>query len=224
VLAEGLRGRTTPSRTWLAPLPHQVYLGRSFPSALSYAFDGLYAYNDVEARWDEQNPRRTVGVVLRAEAPIEACLPDEDWVGKMMAAARDGTLYSNAAPRLWDQSPLPTALQDRFAALWNALPPAKTQGWRDERRTTQDTVAAYARIGKATIRNQIQTEAGRARLQGLLPWAPSVAAAEGSVTLNLAWIVRAENVPRMAPDGLNLNATGELVSMPPRARPEKWKK
>ena len=213
VLTEGLRGRTTLSRDWLAPMPHLVYLGRAFASALTYAFDGLYAYDPAQARWVDQNPQRPIGAVLRAGSPLEACLPDEDWVGELMASVRDGTLYSNAGPRLWDGTALPWALQDRVLALHRALPPERTQAWTQEPTARRNDVATWARIGKATIRNQVKTEAGRARLQGLLPWAPSVAASEGSVHVDGAWLVRAERVNEMAPDGVNLDVVGEVVPL-----------
>ncbi len=207
ILSSGLRGRVERGRAYQAPLPGRVYLASGLPEALAYVVGGLVTHDGT--RWSAHGrPGHEPGAVVRASAPLSSCVPDEDWVGELLADVVQKQLWQ-PSPYDFARTKISDATRRDVEILYRCVPEATRDTWyRNRYRYDLDDAAVQSRIGKTAINAALKTKRGREILARLATSAPNVACEQGSVVVEDAHALDLADLQRLAVDGSNLAKVG----------------
>lgn len=194
ILSSRLVGRAERGRGQMAPLPGRSYLTRDLVYALSYVFKGLVEYQD--GVW-KIHGRKEAGAILLVEPSLGGCVPDEDWLGELLISP--------------DLKPLEPALSRLIQAVRASVSSRTSASWASIPNFYRSDYGKWARAGKTAINQLLKTKSGRDILRMLVEWSPSVACEGESVRVVSGWLLRREDVARLAPDGSNLKAVGMQI-------------
>lgn len=212
ILADRLRGRTERGRSFFAPLPGRVYMTQDLGLGLTHAFGALVGINRAKGTIGGfHNYHKKTGVLLQVTAPSTSCVPDEDWLGELLADVARGDLDDRTAYGFARESLSDEGKRGIRRVYW-LVSERTREGWR--RNPFLSDVATWARIGKTAINQLVKTKDGQRALADIFPHSPHAACLDTDVRVLGAWSLTQEAAKRLRPDGSNLAEVGVQMDAP----------
>jgi hypothetical protein len=198
--------RTRPSRSmaYFAPLPGRAYMTASLPEALAYSFGGATGVVDGKIETAGSSPE---GAVVVVEASLADCVPDEDWLGRVVLDQLERRPWTS-----WRGQPVKLRVLSAVNVALDMVPARTLAGWKGYRALRDD--ALEARTGKTMINLLMKTKKGRSMLTRLAELSPNIACLPQAVTVLGAYRVRKDDLGRLKPDGSNLSEALEPIVVP----------
>lgn len=192
ILKDGLKGRESQSKAWLAPLKDRVYLTKDLGEALIYALGAAMVGMEVD---EDMFPG--YGVVLVVVTKSGSFVPDEDWVGQQLTNV---ALEKRNAPGRSTISMSPQIAYKAFRALPSSYQRKLLETFRVEKLWE---VATWARVGKTAINYWMKRKSGERLLKELTKNSPNVAH-KGERMIKQAWVFnKVRDNPELYVDGGN---------------------